>query len=141
MTHHVAPPLSTPSAQLPPTAQRITPPRTPAAGATARLVALPQLDGRLPHDPSAVDGYLASMQRARQVQLDALPTRPSCLVATAHRRTVSLILEPIRDARARVRAGVYGLCTRCGTRIVEHVLERQPWQPACPGCTAPDHAH
>ena len=62
MTHHVAPPLSTPSAQLPPTAQRITPPRTPAAGATARLVALPQLDGRLPHDPSAVDGYLASMQ-------------------------------------------------------------------------------
>ena len=88
MTHHVAPPLSTPSAQLPPTAQRITPPRTPAAGATARLVALPQLDGRLPHDPSAVDGYLASMQRARQVQLDALPTRPSCLVATAHRRGV-----------------------------------------------------
>ena len=119
MTHHVAPPLSTPSAKLPPTTQRITPPRT----------------------PTAVDGYLSGMERARQVQLDALPTRPSCLVATAHRRTVSLILEQIRDARARVRAGVYGLCTRCGTRIVEHVLERQPWQPACPGCTAPDHAH
>ena len=135
MTHHVAPPLSTPSAKLPPTTQRITPPRTPTAGATARLVALPQLDGGLPHDPSAVDGYLSGMERARQVQLDALPARSSCLVGSAHRRTVTLILEQIRGARARLRAGVYGLCTRCGTRILEHVLERQPWQPTCPACT------
>ena len=123
MTIHVAPHVGT----LP----AITRPNT---GPTARLVALPQLDAGLPTTLSAVDEHLAGIERARQAQLDLLPCGPGNAVTTAHRRTVELILEHARAARARVRAGTYGLCTRCSAPLHRRLLENQPWQASCADC-------
>lgn len=105
-----------------------------AAGPTAQLVALPQLDSGLPSTPAGVDDHLARIEHARQAQLDSLPVASSNVVAEAHRRIVARILEQVRDARARVRHGTYGRCTHCGTPIHRGVLQREPWQAACPAC-------
>lgn len=105
-----------------------------AVGPTAQLMALPQLDSGLPSTPAGVDDHLARIERARQAQLDSLPVAPSNVVAEAHRRIVARILEQVRDARARVREGTYGRCVHCSTSIHQGVLQREPWQPACPVC-------
>lgn len=105
-----------------------------AVGATARLVALPQLDAGLPPTPVGVDDHLAQIEGARQAQLDALPPNPGHVVPAAHRRTVEQILAQVRAARARVREGTFGRCARCSSTISHRVLERQPWQSACDSC-------
>jgi DnaK suppressor protein len=110
-----------------------------AVGPTAQLVALPQLDSGLPSTLSGVDDHLARIERARQAQLNSLPVAPSNVVTQAHRRIVARILEQVRDARARIREGTYGCCTHCSTPIQHGVLQREPWQPACPVCDPSAH--
>ena len=105
-----------------------------AVGPTAQLVALPQLEAGMPSTLVDVDAHLAHIEHARQAQLKSLPDAPGNVVAEAHRRIVARILEQARDARARVRNGTYGRCTRCSAPIHRGVLEREPWQPACPAC-------
>lgn len=107
---------------------------TRVAGPTAQLVALPQLEGGLPSTLAGVDEHLARLERARQAQLDALPATPSNVVAAAHRRIVQQVLDHVRAARSRVRAGTYGICFHCGTSVGARVLEREPWQIACGSC-------
>lgn len=114
-------------------------PRTPHppardSGPDARLLALPQLEGGLPADLADVDDHLARIERARQAQLDALPRVPDSVVAVAHRRIVARYVAQVRDARARVRAGTYGTCARCGTDLPQKVLDREPWQTVCTVC-------
>ncbi len=114
---------------------RPAPPRAArAVGPTAQLVALPQLDSGLPPTLSGVDDHLARIERARQAQLNALPVAPSNVVAAAHRRIVTRILEQVQAARARVREGTYGHCAHCSAPIHHGVLQREPWQLACPAC-------
>ena len=117
------------------TATRPAPHRTArAVGPTAQLVALPQLDSGLPSTLSGVDDHLARIERARQAQLNALPVAAGNVVAAAHRRVVSRILEQAQAARARVREGTYGRCAHCSAPIQHGVLQREPWQTACPAC-------
>jgi RNA polymerase-binding transcription factor DksA len=108
-----------------------------APGPSSRLVALPQLDGRLPTNPADIDVHLAELERARQCQLDALPECPNNVVTAAHRRVVEHLLAEVRAARERIRAGAYGRCTRCRTAVETAALERVPWQPTCTTCTTP----
>lgn len=137
MTTDISAPLTTPpdTATTRAVATRTAPHRAArAVGPTAQLVALPQLDSGLPSTLLGVDDHLARIERARQAQLNSLPVAPSNVVAEAHRRIVARILEQVRDARARIREGTYGRCTYCSTPIHHGVLQREPWQPACPAC-------
>lgn len=133
MTIHTPPRLTEATTMRPATYAPLTR-ASKDAGPTARLVALPQLDGGLPSTLAGVDEHLARIERARQSQMDALPSTPSNVVAAAHRRIVERILVHVRSARARVRAGTYGTCVHCGTSVGERVLEREPWQTACGSC-------
>lgn len=109
----------------------------PTAGPAARLLALPQpREGLL--SPSDVGEHLAQLEAARQAQLDALPPVPRDVVAAAHRGTVIRLLEQVRAARRRLRDGVYGICTGCGTRIHPERLELRPWLLSCTGCASPE---
>lgn len=108
-------------------------PRT-NAGPSAHLPALPQLPAEIPATPEQVDQYLADMEHARQAQLAALPPDPDTLVGSAHRRTVIRILAQLRSARARLRAGTYGICSRCTGPIPADVLKTVPWQTTCLAC-------
>ena len=103
-------------------------------GPDARLVALPQLEGGLPPTLAGVDDHLARIEHARQAQLDALPPAPDNVVAAAHRRIVARYVDQVRKARARLHAGTYGACARCGSRIPPKVLDREPWQTVCTVC-------
>ena len=109
-------------------------------GPTSRLIALPSLAGGLPSHPDGIDAYLADVERARQSQLDALPARPSNVVAVALRRVVEDLLADVRAARERVRDGTYGRCTRCRAAVERAALERVPWRPHCATCSAPGTA-
>jgi RNA polymerase-binding transcription factor DksA len=40
----------------------------------------------------------------------------------------------IEAALARIGAGEYGACTRCGNDIAEARLDVLPWTPFCPAC-------
>lgn len=144
-TSTASPPASTAQPDQPParpsqhTADRPlrTVPGAPASGPTSRLVALPQLAGRLPEHPAHVDAYLAEVELARQCQLDAIPARPGNVVTAAHRRVVEHLLVEVRAARQRVRDGTYGRCTRCRAAVEAAALDKVPWQPTCSTCTTP----
>ena len=108
--------------------------RRPGAGPATRLMALPQLQGGLPPTPEEIDAHLAALERARQVQLDALPVSTTGVVAAAHRGTVLRIIRQLRAARARAQDGTYGTCSGCSAPIQPDVLEAVPWQTTCPDC-------
>lgn len=70
------------------------------------------------HDP---EGATIGLERAQaQALLDA---------ATAH-------LEEIDAAQARVAAGTYGTCTRCGRPIGDERLAARPAAPLCITCAS-----
>ena len=56
----------------------------------------------------------------------------------AQRRSADLqdTLDEIEAALARIDAGTYGSCTRCGTAIPEERLELRPFTATCVGCSA-----
>lgn len=130
MTTQIVPAIAVPTAEP-------APHLTPAAGPTARLVALPQPRGGLLSTPSGVDEHLAQLEMARQAQLDALPGATHDIVAAAHRSTVSRILEQIRVARGRVSDGQYGTCVSCKSSIHPERLDLRPWLITCTECAAP----
>ena len=76
---------------------------------------------------------LADAAQARRAQLADLPHDPS-LVASAHRASVTRILESILAAQARLGAGTYGACTRCAQAIDDRSLQIRPWATACDRC-------
>jgi DnaK suppressor protein len=43
-------------------------------------------------------------------------------------------LEQVEAALARIEAGTYGLCLRCGAPIAAERLEALPWAAFCIGC-------
>lgn len=43
-------------------------------------------------------------------------------------------IDMIRAAVARIAAGTYGTCTRCGGAIAEARLDALPWTPFCRDC-------
>lgn len=45
-------------------------------------------------------------------------------------------VEMIRAAVARIAAGTYGTCTRCGGAIAEARLDALPWTPFCRDCAS-----
>jgi len=49
-------------------------------------------------------------------------------------RTETEQLEQIKSALARIEAGAYGACVRCGCRIEEARLEALPHAPTCINC-------
>jgi DnaK suppressor protein len=56
----------------------------------------------------------------------------------AQRRAADLkdTISEIDAALARIDAGTYGSCTRCGTAIPEERLELRPFSATCVGCSA-----
>jgi RNA polymerase-binding protein DksA len=44
------------------------------------------------------------------------------------------VLEQIDAALARIEAGTYGTCTKCGRQIAEERLEARPWASLCIDC-------
>ncbi|WP_374457838.1 hypothetical protein [Nocardioides sp.] len=135
MPLHTASPTSPSASPTPRTPQpdgRRRPDRD--AGPGARLVALPQLEDGLPATLVELDDHLARIEQARQAQLDALAPAAGNVVAAAHRRIVVRYVDQVREARARLRAGTYGTCSRCGTDIPPKVLGREPWQTVCTVC-------
>jgi DnaK suppressor protein len=86
--------------------------------------------------PGEVDAYLGQIEAARQRQLDATSSIGLDPVTTAYRATVERILREVRVARDRVRAGHYGICTRCDTDIPLARLELRPWAAMCARCAS-----
>lgn len=70
---------------------------------------------------------------ARESQLDALPPATT-IVAQAHRDSVQRILAAIHAAQARLRAGTYGDCVRCGRSCRLTAVPPRPWAPVCQQC-------
>jgi RNA polymerase-binding transcription factor DksA len=56
----------------------------------------------------------------------------------AQRRSADLkeTIEQIDAALARIDAGTYGACTKCGTTIPEERLELRPFTATCVACSA-----
>ena len=56
----------------------------------------------------------------------------------AQRRAADLkgTIEQVDAALARIEAGTYGACTKCGTAIPEERLELRPFTATCVGCSA-----
>jgi RNA polymerase-binding transcription factor DksA len=56
----------------------------------------------------------------------------------AQRRSADLqtTITEIDAALARIDAGTYGSCARCGTAIPEERLELRPFTATCVGCSA-----
>ena len=56
----------------------------------------------------------------------------------AQRRAADLqvTLGEIDAALARIEAGTYGACTRCGSQIPEERLELRPFASRCVSCTS-----
>ena len=56
----------------------------------------------------------------------------------AQRRSADLkeTIEQIDAALARIDAGTYGACTRCGTAIPEERLELRPFTATCVACSS-----
>jgi RNA polymerase-binding transcription factor DksA len=55
-------------------------------------------------------------------------------IATADLERRSILLRQITDALARLGAGEYGLCVRCGVEISAARLHSLPWTPHCLRC-------
>ncbi len=88
-----------------------------------------------PHQLNDLNDYLAHVERARQRQLDSLPTADRDVVAAAHRASVERILHDVRTARQRLRIGAYGECTQCQGSIATERLEVRPWATTCSRCS------
>ena len=56
----------------------------------------------------------------------------------AQRRAADLkdTIEQVDAALARIAAGTYGACAKCGTAIPEERLELRPFSATCVACTA-----
>ena len=56
----------------------------------------------------------------------------------AQRRSADLkeMIEQVDEALARIDAGTYGTCTKCGTAIPEERLELRPFAATCVACTS-----
>jgi DnaK suppressor protein len=56
----------------------------------------------------------------------------------AQRRAADLkeTIEQVDAALARIDAGTYGACTKCGTAIPEERLELRPFSATCVACTS-----
>lgn len=83
---------------------------------------------------AALRADLEEAARQREAQLHALPTCDGDVVARAHRVSVERILSEITAALARLDAGTFGRCERCGTTLREDRLARRPWTAHCTGC-------
>ncbi|GAB2739982.1 TraR/DksA family transcriptional regulator [Nocardioides pakistanensis] len=110
--------------------------RTP--GAVVEPVDLPDPSGLCTTAPAEVRAHLTQMETARQRQLDALPSQGLDAVTAAYRATVERILGEVRDALARLEAGVYGTCAGCAGEIPAGRLELRPWATRCARCAADD---
>ena len=139
-THTPPTPSPDPAAQRSPVAghtRRLAAPnrrQLPAAGPAAGLLELPDPSGVSLTSPSEVDAHLSAVQKARQKQLDALPSFNHDPVTAAYRATVEGIRADVRAARDRVAAGLYGICTRCENAISAPRLQARPWVSTCVSC-------
>jgi DnaK suppressor protein len=57
-------------------------------------------------------------------------------VAQRRAADLKLTIEQVDAALARLDAGTYGDCTKCGTAIPEERLELRPFSATCVNCTA-----
>ena len=93
--------------------------------------------------PSTWDRFRALLETHRA---DAVAQREAALAEcaqsvpdpVAQRRSADLkdTIEQIDAALARIDAGTYGACTRCGTTIPEERLEIRPFSATCVACTS-----
>lgn len=129
-THHF--PLAGPAAsRKEPTAKPLA-----IAGPTADRAAHPDPSGVDLTVPAEVDAHLSRVEALRQAQLDALPHVDLDPVAAAHRESLTRILDEVRVARARLAAGLYGVCARCDSAIPEARLQLRPWATTCAACAS-----
>ncbi|MFM8973491.1 MAG: TraR/DksA family transcriptional regulator, partial [Actinomycetota bacterium] len=89
--------------------------------AEAEQLANEREQGDTQFDEESGEGDTVNVERERDLALSA-----------AQRQ----IVEAIGEARARVAAGTYGLCTTCGDRIPVARLEVIPWTDQCVTCRA-----
>jgi DnaK suppressor protein len=75
------------------------------------------------------------MQRGTEFDLDEDGAATySWQMALARRERVTVRIEALREALARVHAGTYGLCERCGAQIDPERLEILPTASLCADC-------
>jgi len=55
-------------------------------------------------------------------------------MATTELERRSVLLRQVLDALARLKAGEYGWCVRCGVEIAAERLGAVPWTPHCRSC-------
>ncbi|ACZ23596.1 DnaK suppressor protein [Sanguibacter keddieii DSM 10542] len=119
-------------------------------GVEARLVVMehhpsaPLLDERrraLLDELARVDGELRTVREAKTDGTDDDEHDPEGATmstqwshATGLRSAVVLQLEEVDGALARIAAGTYGTCTRCGRPISAGRLEARPSAPLCIDC-------
>jgi DnaK suppressor protein len=84
-----------------------------------------------PHDLAE---SLAEIEAARTSQLESLPSSKVDPVSAAYRGSLERILDDVRAARARLAAGLYGVCSRCEATIPAARLELRLWATTCTGC-------
>ena len=77
---------------------------------------------------------LAQIEAARTRQLESLPSAKVAPVSVAYRGSLERILDDVRTARARLAAGLYGVCSRCEATIPAARLELRLWATTCTGC-------
>ena len=93
--------------------------------------------------PSTWDRFLTLLETHRA---DAVRQREEALAEcaqsvpdpVAQRRSADLkeTIEQIDAALARIDAGTYGACTKCGTTIPEERLELRPFSATCVACSS-----
>jgi DnaK suppressor protein len=93
-------------------------------------------------DPRDWDGVRAQLEAQRadcvQQRQQALEECAQSLpddVALARSATLQRTIEQIDAALARIAAGSYGTCARCGAAIPEERLELRPFAETCVRCT------
>lgn len=97
-------------------------------------LATPQQTPGVPSDVgtrSLLERRRASCVRQRKAALIGSPGDP---VARARSAALLRTIERIDAALARLEAGTYGLCTRCGDAIDGRRLEFRPLAGACTTC-------
>lgn len=57
------------------------------------------------------------------------------MVAVSAHSHLTQVLDDVRQARARLAEGTYGVCAECDTDIPVGRLEARPWATRCVGCS------
>lgn len=88
--------------------------------------------------PDDIDARLMRIESDRQQQLTELPASNLDALSASYRGGIEQSLEEVRAARARVRAGRYGVCTGCEEPISPQRLELRPYAAKCAPCAQRD---